>query len=309
MGGQELMQAVQRAALTGFHLDGTGAAIARDQVIGLRRSAALFARPGVEFPVLGNQQLLCDELLGELAAVDGEQVLLAQLHIRRQMRQPLHQSDIDQRRFEAPAVDTGAERQSRRPHGWDLVQDLRPAQQIERLVYGGIGAALRKPRVLDLIRDSGGAAVEHLIQALLVRTRRVLRKILSIGTWDLRLDLEGLQHRAVEVCGAHGLRHAADEEIPLELLEQQAVRHRGERRRRPAQNVVKRCVAPGQDELDEREGRHVQKLHPPHGKEHLTPREFQERAGGHDVQIGNALVQIAERAQRARAGLDLVEKE
>ena len=140
------MQAAQRAAPTGFHFDGTGVAIAMDQEVDLRHSAAVFARPVVEFPVLGDQQLLCDELLSELAAVDGEQVLLAQLHIRRQVRQPLHQSDIDQRRFEASAVDTGAERQSRSPHGWDLVQDLCPAQQIECLVYGRIGEAPRASR-------------------------------------------------------------------------------------------------------------------------------------------------------------------
>src|SRR6185437_2394279 len=104
------------------------------------------------------------------------------------------------------------------------------------------------------------------VQTVLVRPGGVFGEVLPICIEDLGLNLERRQHRPLAEERAHCLRHAAYEEIRLELLEKEAVGGLIERCRRPLQCLVERCVASREHELGEGEWVHVEELHSPHWK-------------------------------------------
>lgn len=97
---QEQMHAAHRAVLSRLDFDRVHLSLFVQQVVHLGRAAP-------------RRQLLSHKLLGELASIDREQILVSNLHIDRDVRESLHEANIDNRGLEFPGVGARGQRQDR----------------------------------------------------------------------------------------------------------------------------------------------------------------------------------------------------
>ena len=99
------------------------------------------------------------------------------------------------------------------------------------------------------------------------------------------------------------------EEVVAEAAEQGLVDDLVGGRRSGLDHVGRRLIAGRPEILDERQRPHVQAVDPAHRERVLAKRELEQRAGCHYVQLGQQLMETAQRGDGPRAGLDLVHEE
>src|SRR5665647_1241367 len=285
------------------------AADARD-VVDLRRAASGLAHPVVQavVPRCGGDQLLPDELLGDGAVVDRQQVGFRELHGGRQPCEMLHEAYVDDDRLEPPG-DPRTEREPHVVHGLDRAHELRALQQPEGTLVGRRRRASAEPRVHQLVAYGAGDGDQYIVQDVDARAWLVLEEVVTVRSGDMSVHLEGVDYASTLGVGLHRRRHATHEEVVAKMREERAVARLADRLRALLDQICRHLVADAAQVLGEGHWVQPQVLDPAHGDGDAAQGELEQRTRDDDVQLRDVLEEVAQGDDGARAGLDLVEEE
>ena len=191
----------------------------------------------------------------------------------------------------------------------DFVDHPSFAQQVECTAVGRSGASAVQTYVLDLLADVARHGEQDGVQVGRIGARSVLREVFTIGADDFGLCLGGRDERSGLAIHVDALGHAANEEIGLQLVQQRALQGLVHRRRMLDDPIGSDLVAHSQQVFPKRHRVEVQVLHAPDRYRDISHDELQQRSGGDHVQLGNLLVEVAQRHDRTRARLHFVEEQ
>ena len=262
--------------------------------------------------------MLAHELLGEGTAVDERRVSLPFQIEDIEAQSGAHEPDIHMQALEEPLVDSGGKRQAIGGGAEDPGRYLGHAKVVESGVDLGGAMFPADLDVLELPRHEMRQPVED--QPNAVAGPAVSAEIVTVGGDDA---LKGSRHRLEVHAGwavderRHRFRESADDPVPAQQVETLAVQRLGHGllpdalQREAAQEVGQLRFAHRNDEVLEVHRPEMHVLHAAHGHRvaSVGEREFEQRARRQHMQLGHLFTEVAQRRQRFRRGLDLVQKQ